>query len=61
MGLVATEMPRSSVWLSLSKVLAAWMTALEGIQPTLRQTPPMYSRSTMAAFTLSWPKRMPVG
>jgi hypothetical protein len=50
---LATVMPRTSAWPILSKVLAAWITAFDGMHPTLRHTPPMYSRSMIAVLTLS--------
>ena len=60
-GLDAIPMPRSPAWLILSNSLAAWITDFDGMQPTLRQTPPMYSRSTTQVLTLSCPRRMPAG
>ena len=48
-----TLMPSSAAWPIFSKVLAAWITALDGMHPTLRHTPPMYSRSMIAVLTLS--------
>src|ERR1700712_1125269 len=60
-GLPVIEIPMSSEWPSLSNVLAAWITALDGMQPTLRHTPPMYSRSMMAVLTLSCPSRIAAG
>jgi hypothetical protein len=48
-----TVMPSSSAWPIFSKVLAAWMTAFDGMHPTFRHTPPMYSRSMIAVLTLS--------
>jgi hypothetical protein len=58
---LATVMPMSSTWPSFSNVLAAWITAFDGMQPTLRQTPPMYSRSMMQVLTFSWPSRIAAG
>ena len=52
-GLPGIEMPRSSAWPIFSNILAAWITAFDGMHPTLRQTPPMYSRSMTAVLTLS--------
>ena len=43
----------SSAWPIFSYIFAAWMTAFDGMHPTLRHTPPMYSRSIMAVLTLS--------
>jgi hypothetical protein len=57
----ATVMPSSSACPIFSNVLAAWITAFDGMQPTLRHTPPQYSFSTTTAFTFSWPRRMPHG
>jgi hypothetical protein len=48
-----TAMPSSSAWPIFSKVLAAWITAFDGMHPTFRHTPPMYSRSMIAVLTLS--------
>ncbi len=52
-GLPGIVMPMSSECPIFSYVFAAWITALDGMQPTLRHTPPQYSRSMMAVFTLS--------
>ena len=37
---------------------AWWISALEGMQPMFRQTPPGLSRSTTAAFKPSWAARI---
>jgi hypothetical protein len=60
-GLLAIVMPISSAWPILSNIFDAWITALDGMQPTLRHTPPMYSRSMMQVLTLSWPSRIAAG
>ncbi len=52
-GFCAIAMPSSSACDILSNIFAAWMTAFDGMQPTLRHTPPMYSRSITSVFTLS--------
>lgn len=44
----------SSLWNSS----AAWISALDGIQPTLRQVPPSGAPSTMTVSRPSWPARM---
>jgi hypothetical protein len=44
--------------LALSNSSAAWINALEGMQPTLRQVPPGFSASTITVSTPSWPARM---
>ena len=55
------EMPISASLPSSSYFLAAVMRALEGMQPTLRQTPPQYCFSMLSVFTPSWPSRMAQG
>ena len=60
-GGAVSLMPMSSEWLSLSNILAAWMTAFEGMQPTFRQTPPVAPFSMTMVFTPSCPRRMPAG
>ncbi len=37
---------------------AAWIRALEGMQPTLRQVPPGFAASTMIVSMPSWPARI---
>jgi hypothetical protein len=44
---------------SLSYSLEALISALEGMQPTLRQMPPTLSFSRTMAFLPSCPSRMP--
>ncbi|MOA51135.1 hypothetical protein D3C78_1742440 [compost metagenome] len=53
-----TMMPIWSALRILSTVLAAVMRAFEGIQPTLRQTPPREFFSTKRVFLPSWASRM---
>ncbi|MNJ59967.1 hypothetical protein D3C77_556740 [compost metagenome] len=45
---------------TVSYLPAAWMMALEGMQPTFRQVPPRPSPpSTSTVSSPSWPQRMP--
>ena len=37
---------------------AAWISALEGMQPTLRQVPPSFFASTITVSMPSWPARI---
>ena len=60
-GFCAIVIPMSSLWPIFSNIFDAWMTDFDGMHPTLRHTPPMYSRSMMAVFTLSWPSRIAAG
>ena len=43
---------------TLSYSSATWMSAFDGIQPTLRHVPPQYCRSTIIVSRPSWPARM---
>ena len=43
---------------TLSNSSAAWISALEGMQPTLRQVPPGLLASTITVSMPSWPARM---
>jgi hypothetical protein len=54
----ATVMPIDSACRAWSARLAAWISALLGMQPQLRHTPPIDSRSTTSVFWPSWPSRM---
>ena len=53
-----TLMPMVERWDSSAYFLPAVISALEGMQPTLRQTPPQLSRSMHRVLTPSWPRRM---
>src|SRR5690606_37343685 len=58
----ASEMPSGSEPEAISRTLryssAAWISALEGMQPTLRQVPPGLTASTMTVSIPSCPARM---
>ncbi len=43
---------------SVSRTSALWINALVGMQPQFRQTPPRFSRSTMAVFSPNCAARM---
>ena len=45
-------------WVSMCASSAFFSSALEGMQPTLRQTPPQYFSSTTATDLPSWEARM---
>ncbi len=55
-----TSMPRPAKSLdAISNSSEAWSSALDGMQPTLRQVPPSVGPlSTQATFRPSWPARM---
>ena len=48
---------RSACWILSTSLLAA-ISALLGMQPTLRHTPPRFSFSTMAVLRPSWAQRI---
>ena len=53
------SMPNSSLrWLRVCASSAFFSSALEGMHPTFRQTPPQYFSSTTATFLPSWAARM---
>ena len=53
------EMPKVLAWwLKMCATSAFFNSDLEGMQPTLRQTPPQYCFSTTATFKPSWEARM---
>jgi hypothetical protein len=57
---VIPSVPPSAAFATVSNLLAAWMIALDGMQPTLRHVPPRPSpASTSTASSPSWPQRMP--
>ena len=56
------EMPKGlapeAMAASLANSSAAWIRALDGMQPTFRQVPPGFTASTMTVSRPSWPARM---
>jgi hypothetical protein len=57
-----TEMPIGALpaakCIAFSNSSAAWISALDGMQPILRQVPPGFFASTMTVSSPSWPARM---
>ena len=45
-------------WVMMCAISALRSSAFDGMQPTLRQTPPQYFSSTTAAVLPSWAARM---
>ena len=60
LSLGVVSMPSSAKWFAAASYISeACSSALEGMQPTLRQVPPRVSRSsTQATVRPSWPARM---
>src|SRR5580765_1373450 len=56
---LSTSRPMSAPCFILSYSFEALISAFDGMQPTFRQIPPGWSRSTTSDFTPSWPSRMP--
>jgi hypothetical protein len=52
---------RLAAFFTASNLPAAWMKALDGMQPTFRQVPPSLPASTMTVSSPSWPQRMAQG
>ena len=48
----------AAIALASANSSAAWISALEGMQPTLRQVPPGLAISTITVSMPSWPARM---
>ena len=55
---VPTRIPIVPAWRIFSTRPAAEMSALDGMHPQLRHTPPTFSRSTSSVRTPSCPRRM---
>ena len=57
---VMPSVPPPAALATVSNLVAAWMIALDGMQPTFRQVPPSPSPpSTSTVSSPSWPQRMP--
>ncbi|MNI82558.1 hypothetical protein D3C73_1392840 [compost metagenome] len=57
---VMPSVPSPAAFSTVSYLPAAWMMALDGMQPTFRQVPPRPSPpSTSTVSSPSWPQRMP--